>query len=332
MRRPALAIRHCSWRPGIRLRPSSAWASAHWPDVVFSPGDGPRALLLDDRVEDRFQLVDAELSAIDLAVDDEGRRAGHLDFVGRPLADRHHGVSLRLILEARHRLIVGEASRAHGGDQRLERLVDERPLVLLTEQKLDGGERLVVADAARKQESCNVERVARKFTEDESDLAGVDVVLLQLGKDLAAEGGAMGAGQRAIFDDWHARWVAHRQFGQRTGLEDGRHVHRSIGLGRCAGGASAMRGEGGGGKTREEGKTAKRGEGQIKLLSEGGSQRRTNAHKGFHAASPRSTTPQANFAGLSAARSQARYRLGRRPWPTPPRMLGPRAKISAIEG
>src|SRR5271170_7585180 len=128
MRRPALAIRHCSWRPGIRLRPSSAWASAHWPDVVFSPGDGPRALLLDDRVEDRFQLVDAELSAIDLAVNDEGRRASHLDLVGRALADRHHGVGLRLILEARHRLIVGEAGRSHGNDQRLERLVDEAHL------------------------------------------------------------------------------------------------------------------------------------------------------------------------------------------------------------
>ena len=32
--RPALAIRRCSWRPGIRSRRSSAWASARWPGGV----------------------------------------------------------------------------------------------------------------------------------------------------------------------------------------------------------------------------------------------------------------------------------------------------------
>ena len=68
---------------------------ARWPDGAFSPGDGRRTLLLDQRIEDRLQLVDAELSAIDLAVDDEGRRAGHLDLVGRPLADGHDRVGLR---------------------------------------------------------------------------------------------------------------------------------------------------------------------------------------------------------------------------------------------
>src|SRR6202046_4531196 len=204
MGRPAPAIRLCSWRPGIRSPPSSAWASARWPGGAFSPGDVRRTLFLDQRIEDRLQLVDTELSAVDLAVDDEGWRAGHLDLVGRPVSDGQHRVGLRLILEAGHRLIVGEAGRAHGGDQRLERLVDERPLVLLTEQKLDGGESLVVADAARKQESCNVERVARKFTKDESDLAGVDVILLEVRKDLEAEEGEMGPGRRAVFDDRHA--------------------------------------------------------------------------------------------------------------------------------
>ena len=73
--------------------------------------------------------------------------------------------------------IAGEAGRAHGGDQRLKRLVDDRPLDLLIEQKLDGGERLVVPHAAREHEGCHVERVARAFAKDESDLAGVDVAL-----------------------------------------------------------------------------------------------------------------------------------------------------------
>ena len=76
----------------------------------------------------------------------------------------------------------------------------------------------------------------------------------------------MGAGQRAIIDDWHARGITHRQFGQRTGLEDGRHFHRSIGLGRCASGKSGIRGERRGGKDGGERKPAKRGESQSKLL------------------------------------------------------------------
>ena len=96
--------------------------------------DGRETLLLDQRVEDRLQLVHGKLAAVDLAVDDEGRGAVDLDLVAGALADRRNRIDLRLVLEARHRLIMGEAGRAHGGDQRLERLVDERPLVLLVEQ------------------------------------------------------------------------------------------------------------------------------------------------------------------------------------------------------
>ena len=49
-----------------------------------------------------------------------------------------------LILEARHRLIVGEAGGAHGGDQRLERLVDEIKMTgtptFVIDGKVFGGE------------------------------------------------------------------------------------------------------------------------------------------------------------------------------------------------
>ena len=81
-RRRARTICRCSWRPGIHSPPSSAWVSARWPAGDFWPGetDGrgcyEGALLLDQRVEDRLQLIHVELSAIDLAVDDESRRAG----------------------------------------------------------------------------------------------------------------------------------------------------------------------------------------------------------------------------------------------------------------
>ena len=146
-----------------------------------------------------------------------------------PTADDR--LDLRLILKARHRLIVGEAGRAHGGDQRLERLVDERPFVLGAEQELDRRERLVVADAARQHEGRDVERIAREFAEDVFDLAGVDIVLLQFGEDLAAERSAMGAGQRAILDHRHAGGVADREFRQRPRLEHRSHVDRAVRLG-----------------------------------------------------------------------------------------------------
>ena len=239
-----------------------------------------------------------------------------------PMADDR--VGLLLILEARHRLIVGEAGWTHGGDQRLERLVDERPLVLLGEQKLDRGERLVVADAARQHESRDVERVAREFAKDVPDLAGVDVVLLQLGKDLAAEGRAMGAGQRAIFDDRHARRVAHRQFRQRAGLENRGHVDRSIGLGRRRSGESAIRGERRGGKDGGEGKPAKRGEGQSQAPEDG----KTVGTADKCAQSPasgKSALPRRSnrMRGFGRDRSQARYRprpaiLARRGWHVSP--------------
>src|SRR5689334_23076735 len=107
MRPTAPTIRRCSWRPGILSRLSSAWARARWPGGGFWPGEASRrakrrSLLLHQRVEDRLELVEAELAAIDLAVDDEGRRAVHLDLVGRPLADGDDRVRLLLILEARH--------------------------------------------------------------------------------------------------------------------------------------------------------------------------------------------------------------------------------------
>ncbi len=171
------------------------------------------------------------------------------------------------------------------------------------------GEGLVVADAARQHEGRDVERIARELAKDEADLAGVDVFLFQLRKDLAAEGRAMRAGQRAVFDHRHARGIAHRQFRQRPWLEQRGHVDRSIGLGRRRrGGEGAMRGERRGGKDGGEGKPAKRGEGQSELLRIGRSGRRTNAHKGLHAASPSFRGVQTNRTRLGASGSQARYR------------------------
>ena len=113
---------------------------------------------------------------------------------------RHDPVGQFLVLEALGRLDLGHAARAHRGDQRIDRLVDEGPFVLLGEQELVGGEGLVVAEAAGQHEGRDVDRIARELTEDEAHLAGVDVVLLQLRKGLLAEDGAVRAGQRTVFD------------------------------------------------------------------------------------------------------------------------------------
>ena len=76
----------------------------------------------------------------------------------------------------------------------------------------------------------------------------------------------MGAGERAVFDYRHARGVADRQFRQRARLENRGHVDRPSGSGADGGRKGAVGGERRGGKDGGDGKPAKRGEGQVKLL------------------------------------------------------------------
>ena len=59
-----------------------------------------------------------------------------------------------------------------------------------------------------------------KIAKDHANLAGFDVALLQIGQDVVMEGGAVGTGQRRVFDDRDRRIsIADRalaDFGRRT--------------------------------------------------------------------------------------------------------------------
>src|SRR5208282_4693518 len=97
-------------------------------------------------------------------------------------------------------------------EQRLDRLVDERPAVLLGEQTVDHGVALVRAGATREHEAGGRQRIERKFAQDELRFARVDVLGLETGPYLLVEGRAMAAGHRGVFDD--------RDRGRRRALND----------------------------------------------------------------------------------------------------------------
>ena len=215
------------------------------------------------------------------------------------LGDRHDSVGEFLVLEALGRLGLGHAGRAHGGDQRLERLVDEGPLVLLGEQEFVGGEGLVVAEAAGEHEAGDIERVAGEFAEDEAHLAGVDIFLLQLREGLLAEDGAVRAGQRAVFDHRHAIRGTFRELRQRPRRQHLGHVDGAVGLGRAGG--ERVRGgerrgadEGGAGEPAE----GSEGHGERLLTIEGDPNGRDNALKRADAASL--FRPRQRIIGLAA--------------------------------
>ena len=92
---------------------------------------------------------------------------------------------------------------AHQLTQRIEGLFGEGPVLLLLNSRSVIGIIFAVAVAARQHETGGGERIEREFAQDESHLAGVDVALLQLRLGRLVEIGAMGAGQRRIFDDRH---------------------------------------------------------------------------------------------------------------------------------
>ena len=92
-----------------------------------------------------------------------------------------------------------------------------------------------------------------------------------------------------------------------------------------------MRGERRGGKDGGEGKPAKRGEGQSKLLKDRRAiGRRTNAHKASRAASPRSTAVQAKRPRCGRDRLTSALSTGRRPWRASSSNVSPRAGNSRV--
>ena len=104
-----------------------------------------------------------------------------------------------LVREARIESLLGETGLLGDREQRRHRLF-HRPLPLLAEQRVDHGEilvRVVLAGAARQHEGGGSEIVERKFAENVTHLAGVDVLLLDF-RETSSPGNARNAGRSSM--------------------------------------------------------------------------------------------------------------------------------------
>src|SRR5262249_15741417 len=186
------------------------------------------------------QFLDREGAAENLAIDEEGRRGVHIELRCRPRAGFLDAGEHLLIRQAFVEALLGEAGLLGDGEHRLQRLL-HHPVLLLREEGLDQRKIFVLAGAARQHGGGGGQRVERKFPENEANLAGIDVFLLQLRVRRLVEMAAVRAGHRGIFDDGDRGIVGaldlvaqrarrhqlrHRHFG---GRPRGRLSHRRFG-------------------------------------------------------------------------------------------------------
>jgi hypothetical protein len=173
-------------------------------------------------------------------VENEGRRGIRLVFRFRLLAFAHHKGFEILVGETGLDLILAHAGEFAERRDRGLRVAGEGPFFLALEQEIDQREVTVRLGATRQHGGSQPGLVEGKIAGDVTDLAGIDIIRLQLGKGFPLELGAMRAGQREIFDDGHRRGGAaqgsfrHRiacLIGGRYGGGDGGR-NRRAGLGR----------------------------------------------------------------------------------------------------
>ena len=156
-----------------------------------------------------------------LAFDNErGRRldAELLLGVRRPLADvRHQG----FVHQAGFEILLGDAGEPGHPRQFPTRIVGARPLRLAAVQDLDEAEELCAAAATGQHGRRQGQPAQGEIAVDQAHLARIDVGFLDLGQDVAVEGGAMGAGQGRVLDHGHRRVIAaHDHFRHRFGKGD----------------------------------------------------------------------------------------------------------------
>src|SRR5438128_8336223 len=115
------------------------------------------------------------------AVDEEGRRSLDAELLRPALGHLDDAAENALVAEAGLELSLIEALALQQLEERRAGVVDEGPAFLLTEEQVDDREELVARSrrATRRGEGCGRKRVEGIFAEDEIDLAGVDVFLLQ---------------------------------------------------------------------------------------------------------------------------------------------------------
>src|SRR6266700_6608638 len=178
--------------------------SGRWPKRVKKPLSGLEIGL--DRLLD---VLDREGAWELLAIDEEGRGGIDAELLRCPRTHVLDAIEELLILQALVEALLAQPSLLGDGKERLQRPL-HHPIPLLGKQRLD--HRVVAlrrrlrdlrigrsrADglgrAARQHEACGGKLVEWEFAEDEANLAGVDVALLELRIGGLMEVGAMRAG------------------------------------------------------------------------------------------------------------------------------------------
>ena len=168
----------------------------------------PLALFLERFFDDVPEVLEGPRAQDLLAFDDErGRRIDTelLLGVGRPFPDvRHQG----FVHQAGFEILLGDAAEPGHARQFPPRIIAARPLRLAAVQDLDEAEVLCAAGATGQHGRRQGQPAQGEIAVDQAHLARTDVGFLDLGQDVAVEGGAMGAGQGRILDHGHRRIVA----------------------------------------------------------------------------------------------------------------------------
>ncbi|CCV12423.1 hypothetical protein MESS4_430069 [Mesorhizobium sp. STM 4661] len=190
------------------------------------------------RVDDGRHFLNRHRPSVGLSVDKEGRRRVDLEFIGAAFLDRPHIVQKFLVRQAGFEGLLCKTGELGDLQQRVLGIVPAHPARLLLEQYVHHRE-IIVLGAARQHETGLGAGVERKFAQDKAGLAGIDIFRLQFRKGRLGEIRAMRAGHRGIFDDGDLRVVlAELLLGQRTRLQQCRHIHRALSFRRLHGSGS----------------------------------------------------------------------------------------------
>src|SRR6516165_7012085 len=148
------------------------------------------------------QLLSGEPAADDLAVDEKSGRRIHSELCRRSIAACFNAGKYLLIRETFLKALLGKPCLLRDRQHRLQWLM-HHPVPLLREQRFNQGEVLVLARTSGQHGTGCGELVERELAEDEANLAGIDVLGLQLRIGRLVEMGAVRAGHGCILDDRH---------------------------------------------------------------------------------------------------------------------------------
>src|SRR5581483_2161380 len=162
------------------MRASPEWRAVQTA-ALDSGGRGGFASAFQQRLDGADHVLDGHhalklLERAVLGIDDEERRRGiHAELLRGKLEPGFHQAQRVLVADASVEALLAEADLPRKRQQRLTRVLHERPVLLLGEQRLNDGEILILRRTAREREGPRRDRIEREVAQDQAHLTGVDV-------------------------------------------------------------------------------------------------------------------------------------------------------------